>query len=767
MKLALIALLLAAAAAPAGAGPKLEGATESIPRNAMSSGGGRATGTGLVLHHSAAEPAASVSTGSSGLRLETGLWPLVAQPGTVTSIAAVSKATGTLELTWTAPGRDGFLGAVTSGYYRIDASSDALHVFAPTRYVTEFSTSVDPGSAQSYTVTGLLPNTTYYTRIYLADAGRMVAETSRQSEESTLAHPPASPALSAVFPSSVTFTWILPAGGAEKFRIHTSTADLGSAFPDGLVVASETPDGVTLSLTLGGLEPETTYYFKLASLNWQGETNFTTVLATRTSTNPVLPPRNLVVTPDPQRRTILLSWTNPAYPDPEGVTIVMSTSPLSATAQQGLAYAPGYAFPDGAVVRSTDTKSFHLEASLRLETTHYFRLWSRNTRQNYSVAVTTTLVLDLPPMAPGGLAGLSFDGNTMTINWSPITSNIDGTAFGSSTAPRAAELQSFQIYRSTGIMRANWVWVSSAAIDATSFSCANPVANQVYYYKVVGNDLYNGNRGDTAMAVDTLGNVYAVSSDQVSRLMIPKALAGILAPSGNITGQPLLIRAYERSSEVGGRVVKAVRFDPMIVPQNKRVEDFKLAGSGAQTVLHYDVANGNVVAGAAPDQIAALLSPPPSPLLPSISNSDAATSLGMYWFNGLDYIKLYGQVDPTGQTVTINSGLVGDFQIRTLVRDAAFSFDLSGISNKALTPNGDGLNDSVIFTFDNPRDSSVNGKVYDMRGAFVAQMRPGPVAGTTLLWDGKSEGRTVPRGVYIYQIKAEDKTFNGTVVVIR
>ena len=51
--------------------------------------------------------------------------------------------------------------------------------------------------------------------------------------------------------------------------------------------------------------------------------------------------------------------------------------------------------------------------------------------------------------------------------------------------------------------------------------------------------------------------------------------------------------------------------------------------------------------------------------------------------------------------------------------------------------------------------------------AVVAEMRRGTQIGDTLTWDGKANGRTVPRGVYIYQIKSEDKVFNGTVVVIR
>ena len=98
---------------------------------------------------------------------------------------------------------------------------------------------------------------------------------------------------------------------------------------------------------------------------------------------------------------------------------------------------------------------------------------------------------------------------------------------------------------------------------------------------------------------------------------------------------------------------------------------------------------------------------------------------------------------------------------------AGFSFNpASGVSNRMLTPNGDGKNDFVVFTFNNPKDSQVTGKIYDLQGRLVAEMSPGPVS-NSLEWNGKAGGQAVPGGIYIYQIQAEGKTFNGTIVVIR
>ena len=148
-------------------------------RGQISSGGG------FSLNTSIGEAAFS-SASAAGFAVNPGYIKLAAQPGSVVAITAVTKSTGTLELAWIAPGADGFQGSVGNGVYRLDYSSDPAHSFSPTVYRTEFSTSVTPGAAQRLNIEGLEANTTYYTRIYLGDAGKVIAENSAQSAESTL-----------------------------------------------------------------------------------------------------------------------------------------------------------------------------------------------------------------------------------------------------------------------------------------------------------------------------------------------------------------------------------------------------------------------------------------------------------------------------------------------------------------------------------------------------------------------------------------------------
>ena len=95
----------------------------------------------------------------------------------------------------------------------------------------------------------------------------------------------------------------------------------------------------------------------------------------------------------------------------------------------------------------------------------------------------------------------------------------------------------------------------------------------------------------------------------------------------------------------------------------------------------------------------------------------------------------------------------------------------TGDASRSFSSAGPGPNSSYIkWRTQIPKVASqpiaFSGKIFDLRGALIADLTLGPVA-NSLMWDGKSNGRVVPRGVYIYQIQAEGRTFSGTVVVIR
>ena len=104
---------------------------------------------------------------------------------------------------------------------------------------------------------------------------------------------------------------------------------------------------------------------------------------------------------------------------------------------------------------------------------------------------------------------------------------------------------------------------------------------------------------------------------------------------------------------------------------------------------------------------------------------------------------------------------------------ASSGFAFLGVTNRIITPNGDGKNDTAEFLFQNPAHLRVSGKVFDMRGGEVAVMTadcpddPSPDHSQCLRWNASSNGHTVTGGVYVYVLLSQSWSYSGTVVVVR
>jgi len=750
--LALSGLLLLPAANVFSMG-KMSGGGFVVARRVAASGGRTTISGGQVINTTVGEAWTGAASGG-GFRLHAGYMKLAAQPGSITSITSVTKATGTLELAWDAPGLDGFSGDIAGGFYRVDYSSDPAHVFRPSVYRLEFSTAVAAGAPQALAIQGLLANTTYYTKVYLAGAQKYFSEYSGRSDEATLANLPLNPVLARISPCKATITWQLPSGGADGYRTEASSTNFGALATEGSVRTAQTSDGLQASLTLAGLLPASTYYFKIASRNWQGDKNFTSVLSAVTLAGVCgFPVANLAAAPDHGARTVTLTWADPDDPSVRGVGVVLSTSPVAETLPDGGAFNPGQTLGDG-LVRGTASTNTFTDSGLALDVPYYYHLYTQDTDLAYSVSVSTEIFLDLPPMAPAGLtAALASGGSQVTLSWSGVGSNRDGSPFYAPAAPLAAELAQYRIERATSVANANWVSVSTVPVAARTYTEDLPTAGQPYYYRVSAVDSLG--TSDTAMVVDTGKNLFVTAPDQVTRLQLPPAISDALLASRNPLGRDILIRAVEESAAVEDKVFTSVRFEAYTAEDNQTIDQFRLPGPETAVTLAYKVSGDRVVP-------AGLVTAPAS-----IAAADAEKNLGMYWNNGQKYVKLYGDIDPAAQTVSVKTSMTGSYQIRSLYRESGVAFDISNLTNKMITPNGDGLNDAAVFTFDNPKDSGYSGKIFDAEGAFVTDMAEGPVSGKSLKWDGKANGRTVPGGVYAYRITAEGKVLTGTLVVVK
>lgn len=129
------------------------------------------------------------------------------------------------------------------------------------------------------------------------------------------------------------------------------------------------------------------------------------------------------------------------------------------------------------------------------------------------------------------------------------------------------------------------------------------------------------------------------------------------------------------------------------------------------------------------------------------------------WWDGFEWRKIRGQLDPDSNTITSQ---VGFFQFLAIIPSGAAAASSYKPSEKVITPNGDGINDTAMFSFGSSQTLSV--KIFDMSGHRIRD-----VSGTgNLSWDGRdTSGKIVESGVYIYQYDLDGETVSGLIAVVK
>lgn len=367
----------------------------------------------------------------------------------------------------------------------------------------------------------------------------------------------------------------------------------------------------------------------------------------------------------------------------------------------------------------------------------------------FSPVVVATLTLPIRlPQAPYGIA-LTSAGAATTLRWLPVVRYDDFTPFAVSSAPDVNELGDYRVYRATTPVLGGWS--EMAVLSTATLSWTDAASGPQYYYHVKAENS-TGFSARSAIRTGGTKSAYIVAPDDRSYFEIGSSDVGPIEGVPSDPDSAFLIQVSSRPQDLGGlngRVMKSLEFDAYM--GGRLLSDFVIAGRGLLR-LRYELAASSAVA---PSSAFALgVAPTPG-------------NMSVYWHNGRTWVQLYGALDGAAQMVTIQTKFLGRYQLRAVERTGGFAFNQAGVSNRFLTPNGDGKNDDVVFTFDNPRDSAVVGKILDMHGkVIVAGLPPGPVS-NSLAWDGTAGGRVVPGGVYIYVIQAEGRSFSGTVVVIR
>ncbi|MBI3298923.1 MAG: hypothetical protein HYZ75_12205 [Elusimicrobia bacterium] len=503
--------------------------------------------------------------------------------------------------------------------------------------------------------------------------------------------------------------------------------------------------GSLQSMLLTGLEPGATLYFSVKSADDVGlispiDDRAGTIQQAFGRVFDAVPPAPVDLRVVSSGTSVTLAWNAVAAPDLDHYLLRVDTT-------------VPYDFGDAVAVTIAST-SLSTVYPLTGNTTFFFRVFAVDhgvplyPGEALESPPSNTVTLGLAsaprrPLPPNGFDAEAVDGD-MRYRWLPVMAFDDGSPYFNPGNPNAAELDSYRLEWATAPVGAPWNLAVTLPADTTEWIATPPAGT---YYRVKAHNVI-GYSEPSMLRGTGEQQVFVPAPDDASMLEIAANKDAPVVGDGVNTESAYRIAAASRPEDLGGRVLKSLEF---LAYKGSEVDATKLELPGMGILrMKYDQVGGLVVPSGVGVQ-AAVATP---------------ENVGVYWYNGTNWVQFFGKLDEVNKYIVVETRLLGRYQLRSVERTQAFSFDAGGLSSRFLTPNGDGRNDTVIFIYQNPRDSAVSGKVFDLKGAFVSEMGQGPIV-NSLMWDGKSGGSAVPGGVYIFQIKAEDFLFNGTVVVIK
>ncbi|MBI2070509.1 MAG: hypothetical protein HYT79_07870, partial [Elusimicrobia bacterium] len=562
---------------------------------------------------------------------------------------------------------------------------------------------------------GLVSNTTYFARAKAKNHRDIKTIYAALGSTITKAGPPGASAFSDVTPTALRANWTAndnPSGNT----LYITEIDDNAAFAS----IDQTKTTTALLADFTGLAVNATYYSRVKARNLDGtETSYTELGSTSTLANP--PSTAVTTILSVFKTSMTAAWDANANPP-----WTVYRAQISTDAAFGAIWDSQTTLSHAVTFYNLTPLLFH---HLRVKAVN-----NRNIKTAYTVLPGTSTLENIAPRAPAGLNGSW--GKQFTLSWSPVVNNADGSA--------TDDLSDYFIYRSTSsggpfdfqIHVSSWI---------NSWTDPNSIAYSAYYYKVQAID-FNHNTSELSNALLSAQDIKTeiLASDGGMTLLIPSHL---LTKEGSQLGEDIAVSLTRRNDQETGKALTSYEI-VVTTPAGQKIEHYRFAGP-VECVFKIPVQGSGLFQAAA-----------------EISPSDI-NNTGVFYFNGAEWIRLSSSInaqEKTAQTPTQRTGL---YALRSTL--GATEFTILGLEpRKIFTPAGAPPNNQLAIRFANPKDSQVSeARIYNLRGALVAQMSVSS-DGTAYVWDGRdSEGNAAPGGVYLYQLKAEGKIFNGTVVLAR
>jgi chitodextrinase len=287
---------------------------EPIPQVASSSEtmtvSGLAPSTTYYFAIEAIDDAGNISPLSNVITFTTLVSTDTTAPSAITSLTASSPTQTTVLLSWTSPGDDGVVGTSTSYDIRYSTSLITNANWASATQVSGEPSPLVAGTAQSFTVPGLSPSTTYYFAIKAIDDSGNISDLSNIATAATLVSTDISApsavadlAASNATQSSTLLSWTSPGddgaiGTASSYDIRYSTSNITSDNWASATQVSGEPaplvEGTSQSMTINSLSPSTTYYFAIRAIDNAGNVSALSNIASITTlSSPPIPSATL------------------------------------------------------------------------------------------------------------------------------------------------------------------------------------------------------------------------------------------------------------------------------------------------------------------------------------------------------------------------------------------------------------------------------------------------------------------------------------------
>lgn len=445
----------------------------------------------------------------------------------------------------------------------------------------------------------------------------------------------------------------------------------------------------------------------------------------------------------------MLQWTAPGDLPSNGTVaqyeLRYATFAVSGSTAAWWAGATTYGLMGAYTPSAPGVSEFFMVDNLPAGSTYYFALRSRDVAGNWSDldsgAVSgpqaSATPLGVRPAPVAGLLSITHPDTSVDLNWNPVLLNEDGTA--------AVDIVDYVVRRSNSLTGPFSTVVPDGA-GANSFFVGLSSAPATDDFILVS-------------AVDAAGNESDPSLSNILHVT-PQGIIGQLALAQDGT----LSRSYVPASQMG----ELRTADGDLLIRVSRNADPSV-NRDPRALSTYDV---SFISPAQVVDKNFTLSRPAMNVVLQSTTPVTAGSAGVLWWNGNAWIKVGDvTVDEISDTVSFYTANPGRYQLRSFQTASQLTLDKASVFPRIFSPNGDGVNDRVLFVVDNPNGASVDGKIYDVDGAEVSDLRPagaGAPTADTLAWNGRDRnGDLVAAGVYIYRVKGEGKTISGTVVVAK